>query len=460
MTVKGGHAMTSDKSSHEGIDRKHPIYVALIYIGLLGCAGLAMGFLQWYCGWLKLPSGPPHHILSTNAPKHLRTPASGPISIHGQISLDFEHQTPLHNIRSHVSSRPPTENVPWPSLSRCNLVTSDVRPDSSNLVLVTNDVVVLQDRPVGSPGLVRRYLAFRLPDGHCREEGSLQLECDAREDQQYEDPCTIQGAPKFCVAAAQQKCRMVSPPPFIRGELSAGVLGAWVGAATKHSGTTSKAGLSMAGTSTGLVGPRKLAERKLRQPSARTQSAADLRVLALGTGAGSIPAYFANSFPYSSITTVDISPSVIFAAEHHVFHSHSDNIHYVLGDAGEELEKQPDGSVDVIYIDAYDPHDTAPKGLYARESIAIAKRKLRAGGRLVMLAIHAATPSLGKDLTELGFEEVDWSTDTGESQSFPVVVGRVPGGPAVFNVDLSDSIKNEMIDWQSQFQWHSSAVED
>jgi precorrin-6B methylase 2 len=156
---------------------------------------------------------------------------------------------------------------------------------------------------------------------------------------------------------------------------------------------------------------------------------ASLNVLVLGASCGGVPAFVKHSFPNSRITAVDIDPAAIFAARHFFDGSAASDIDYVLGDALKELLRQPDKSLDFVLVDAYDPHDQAPGGLYHNQTLSIAKSKLRAGGRIVLTLIDRSVADTRKDLESMGFAT---RSVTGKNRSsFPAVGGTLPGASPV-----------------------------
>jgi len=326
----------------------------------------------------------------------------------------------------------PAGSARWGDLSRCSLVTSASLPDPSNMILKTPDVLVFQDKPVSSAGIVHRYLTFLQSDGSCREEGSLTLQCEGSADGARAGPdiCSELGAPAGCMAAARQKCSLVAPPLFIDSELAAGLLG-------------------------GAHPTIEDGQASLRGQPQKAQPTRHLKVLMLGTGAGGIPTYIASRFPSSSVTSVDIDPNVLFAAQH-AFHSPLENLHFQLGDAGVVLQSQADQSLDAIYIDAYDPADNAPNMLYNRTSMDTARKKLRAGGHLVHYLVHADANRSANEMKQAGFNEVSWSEGSNDTQSYPMAVGRAPGGLSTVGSEMSAEILAELSKWQSLVPWHST----
>ena len=109
----------------------------------------------------------------------------------------------------------------------------------------------------------------------------------------------------------------------------------------------------------------------------------DLRVAAVGLGAGSIMGYAKTGQKW---TLYEIDPFVAqIASNPTMFQFLSGSpapYKIVLGDARQEIKTAPDGAYDVLVLDAYSS-DTIPVHLITREALEIYREKLAPGGLLV-----------------------------------------------------------------------------
>merc|ERR1719161_2646081 len=101
----------------------------------------------------------------------------------------------------------------------------------------------------------------------------------------------------------------------------------------------------------------------------------------------------------AQITAVDIDPDVIFAAQHFFLQGGPEDrpqgrqVNLVTGDGMATIRKQEDKSLAAIFIDAYNPDDVSPAGLYGETGLGLAKSKLGDGGRILVCA--NIDPSVG-----------------------------------------------------------------
>ena len=114
-------------------------------------------------------------------------------------------------------------------------------------------------------------------------------------------------------------------------------------------------------------------------------AARDPRWAVIGLGAGSMACY---RTPGESLTFYEINPAAVeIASDPHLFTFLSQcapRARIVLGDARLRLRDAPDGSYDLIVLDAFSG-DTVPMHLLTREAVALYLRKLAPGG---LLAFH------------------------------------------------------------------------
>jgi SAM-dependent methyltransferase len=111
------------------------------------------------------------------------------------------------------------------------------------------------------------------------------------------------------------------------------------------------------------------------------------RVGVVGLGTGSLAAY---AQPDQRWTYFEIDPVVDKIARdvrYFTFLNDSEgNIRTILGDARQTLASQPDGSFDLLILDAY-TSDAIPVHLATREALSLYLRKLSPGGRI---AVHVS----------------------------------------------------------------------
>mmetsp|Transcript_37617 Transcript_37617/g.69458 ORF Transcript_37617/g.69458 Transcript_37617/m.69458 type:complete len:367 (+) Transcript_37617:73-1173(+) len=315
------------------------------------------------------------------------------------------------------------------SLKNCQMVTSSMDVKLDNVVFATPSLIVVEEALQNAgANHINRYLSFRLPDGSCREEGGMTLSCAAGAET-TDNHCeeygkSVKAGP--CYSRAPGKCSFIEPPSWIRGELVAGLLGG--GGDIRHSSFLQKGAVRN-----------------------------DLKILSLGVGAGAIPGFVSAHFPGATVTGVDIDADVLFAAKHFFLQADQGepqgNVQLVNGDARVKLGEQQDGSLDAIYIDAYQPQDEAPDGLYTATQLRTAKSKLRAGGRLVMVVgiDDNAVPrkNLLETLKKLGFSEVRH----GEShRGDEFVMGQNGNSVNEITADTQDTMKT-VRQWYDDLKW-------
>lgn len=137
-----------------------------------------------------------------------------------------------------------------------------------------------------------------------------------------------------------------------------------------------------------------------------------LRIASIGVGAGTIPFWFSQMTPSSSIDAVDISGDVIAAAPCFGVKP-SDSLHLVQQDGREYIASQPDHSYDIVFIDAFDNNDKIPGCLRTVEFFTNVKQKLRAGGVLSMNVWDRDLSSVYATVSEV-FPQVQVGTSPGE----------------------------------------------
>ena len=122
--------------------------------------------------------------------------------------------------------------------------------------------------------------------------------------------------------------------------------------------------------------------------AARARTGGPVSVAIVGLGAGTLACY---SEPGDDWTLYEIDPVVVAIARDPARFTYlpscAPDLPIVLGDARLTLGDAPDGSYDVILIDAFNS-DTMPVHLMTKEAMATYLRKLKPGG---IVALHVSS---------------------------------------------------------------------
>lgn len=236
------------------------------------------------------------------------------------------------------------------------------------------EVLVVQDQSKNSKAS-RRTLVFRSADGKCNEQaGTVCTASDSTSSFPGANTAEVStlgssafGADEALLSgsATLDKCSMLACTADVDATLKepgAGYVRSMVGAAA--------------------VLPSK--------PNAERQ------FLSIGLGAGTMALVLQQSFPGSRQTVVELSPDVAAAAQ---CFGASSGLDIATGDGRAYLEDAADGSYDAVFLDAFDASDKVPSCFTTGEFFGLAKRKLRAGGILVMNAHTGIT--LHNDVKDL-----------------------------------------------------------
>jgi hypothetical protein len=110
------------------------------------------------------------------------------------------------------------------------------------------------------------------------------------------------------------------------------------------------------------------------------------RIGVVGLGSGATAAY---AYPNQKWVFFEIDPDIVRIARDERYFtylstSRAETLHIVLGDARRQLMRQPDGTFDLLILDAFSS-DAIPIHLLTAEAFALYRAKLRAGG---VLAFH------------------------------------------------------------------------
>jgi hypothetical protein len=118
--------------------------------------------------------------------------------------------------------------------------------------------------------------------------------------------------------------------------------------------------------------------------AARARAAGPIRYAVIGLGAGSLAC---RATPSDTVNFYEIDPAIVrIARDPTLFHFLSEcrpDVPIILGDARLTLADAPDGSYDIIYVDAFSS-DAIPIHLLTSEVMALYFKKLRQHGILVM----------------------------------------------------------------------------
>lgn len=107
------------------------------------------------------------------------------------------------------------------------------------------------------------------------------------------------------------------------------------------------------------------------------------RVVSVGQGAGTIPLWFKDKLPNTEVDSIDLDPDVIAAAPCFGVEN-SKTIKLIEEDGRKYIEDQQDGSIDIIFMDAFDDQDYIPQCLQTVEFFQTMRRKLSPKGVVSM----------------------------------------------------------------------------
>src|SRR6202790_970150 len=132
------------------------------------------------------------------------------------------------------------------------------------------------------------------------------------------------------------------------------------------------------------MAPRSTAPSAFAIPGAIRSAAGRIRYAVVGLGAGSLAC---RAQPADTVHYYEIDPAIIrIARDSGLFHFLSacrPDVPIMLGDARLTLADAPDGSYDIIYVDAF-TSDAIPIHLLTREAMAVYLRKLTPRGIVVI----------------------------------------------------------------------------
>lgn len=105
------------------------------------------------------------------------------------------------------------------------------------------------------------------------------------------------------------------------------------------------------------------------------------RVLVIGLGGGTMPAFLHHHFPGATIDAVEIDPEVLQVARRFFEFREDERLRAHIDDGRRFVERTPH-RYDLIFLDAYGP-DSVPRHLATREFLALARERLAPGGVVV-----------------------------------------------------------------------------
>jgi spermidine synthase len=151
------------------------------------------------------------------------------------------------------------------------------------------------------------------------------------------------------------------------------------------------------------------------------------RVLMIGLGGGSIPAYLGRFMPDAAIDTIEIDPEVIAVAKRYFGLIESERVRYLESDGRVYLNRHKE-RYDLILVDAFQG-GAVPFHLLTREFYALLKQHLAPGGAAVF-NVHDATKLYAATLATLRavFPAVHLYP-SGEGEVAAVVMGEAAPDP-------------------------------
>lgn len=255
-----------------------------------------------------------------------------------------------------------------------------VDASQKNIIWQGSEVMVVKSTSDGeesSGSFDHRYLAFRLPDGSCHEQAEQTCLVSMGESPLPTNRTDVASDKEGHCPPCEVPASAAPPLNYIRSMLG---------------GT-----LSALGTMKAL-------------------SSAD-RFLAIGLGSGALPLWAAQNFPGVKVEAVDLSAEVVLAAPCFGINSKTLGLHVADGRAF--LAKQPEGTYDAIFVDAFDDQRSIPQCLSTLEFFEMVGRKLKPdGGVMALNAVPGGGGSNIKDLIaaiQATFMHVSVGTANGET---------------------------------------------
>jgi hypothetical protein len=153
-------------------------------------------------------------------------------------------------------------------------------------------------------------------------------------------------------------------------------------------------------------------------PRARAQ-----KMLVIGLGTSTMALWLRRNLPDTELHVAELLPGVAAAAPCFGLNANDPKLHIHVGDGREFLAGSADGSYDSILVDAFDANASLPVCFRTQEFFAVARRKLAAGGALVLNLLLGGKDSL----------RVVRSLKT-QFDDDRVFVGEAPGAEGIQNI--------------------------
>eukprot|EP00746_Dinoflagellata_sp_MGD_P013144 gnl/MRDRNA2_/MRDRNA2_128264_c0_seq1.p1 gnl/MRDRNA2_/MRDRNA2_128264_c0~~gnl/MRDRNA2_/MRDRNA2_128264_c0_seq1.p1 ORF type:complete len:387 (+),score=65.61 gnl/MRDRNA2_/MRDRNA2_128264_c0_seq1:55-1215(+) len=161
------------------------------------------------------------------------------------------------------------------------------------------------------------------------------------------------------------------------------------------------------------------------------------RVASIGLGAGTIPLFWSRVQPNTTVEAIDISADVIAAAPCFGV-KQGEKLKLIQKDGRKYIESQPDGSYDVIFVDAFDNLDVIPACLKTVEFFQMISKKLAPGG---VLSMNVWRREINKVYTDFAMA-FPGRTQVGQSPGLGnvVLLGRAAGGASITHIADDDGL--------------------
>ncbi|MDL2259968.1 fused MFS/spermidine synthase [Deltaproteobacteria bacterium OttesenSCG-928-K17] len=153
------------------------------------------------------------------------------------------------------------------------------------------------------------------------------------------------------------------------------------------------------------------------------------RVAMIGLGGGYLPGLFQRHLPQYELTVVEVDLLVAELAQIYFGFAPGGNVRLVIGDGRDFIERQPEGGLDQIWLDAFSG-DYVPPQLSGREFLEICASRLAPGGLLVQ-NLHQSRPrAFQNQLKTTAAVFRDYGGLDGRRCGNAIIISRVPGGAA------------------------------
>lgn len=152
------------------------------------------------------------------------------------------------------------------------------------------------------------------------------------------------------------------------------------------------------------------------------------RIVMLGLGGGFLPGLFRDHLPDYRLTVVEVDLLVAELAQTYFGFTTGPNIHLVIGDGRDYLERQPSASLDQIWLDAFSD-DYVPPQLSGLDFLNLCRDRLTTGG-LVVQNLHQSRPWTFQNqlkTTAVVFGD-NYLALSGRRCGNAIVISRVDGG--------------------------------